>query len=349
MAYELKNQIERLPQNSRDDLGLPDMLLFFPARILIHDRHLKTVREIILESSSGIMETTSVISHRCCTGLSNKEISSNFKQPEYIKAIDKIRRYIHAGDVYQVNLSQRFSFPFSGNPFKLWKSMYELNPAPFCSFINALDHQILSNSMERFLFRQGRIIETRPIKGTRKRGLSKSEDAALQAELLESPKDDAELSMIVDLLRNDLGKVCLPNSVDVREHKRLEAYENVSHLVSIIDGDLKPETTHGDIIKAAFPGGSVTGCPKIRSMEIIDELEPHARHVYTGAIGYFGFHRNMNLSIAIRTAIHHHGKCHFGAGGGIVYDSVAEHEYKETLDKAQTLFKAIEWTREGDV
>jgi para-aminobenzoate synthetase component 1 len=196
--------------------------------------------------------------------------------------------------------------------------------------------------MERFLYRRGDYLETRPIKGTRPRGATPAEDAALRRELADSPKDDAELSMIVDLLRNDLGKVCAPRSVAVQEHKRLEAYQNVYHLVSIVTGKIRPGVNHVDILRATFPGGSITGCPKIRAMEIIDELEPHVRHVYCGAIGYLGLHRNLDLNVAIRTAIVSRGQAHFAVGGGVVYDSREEDEFEETIHKGRTLFRVIE-------
>jgi para-aminobenzoate synthetase component 1 len=240
-----------------------------------------------------------------------------------------------------VNLSQRFQFSLKGDPFQLWKSLFDLNPAPFYAYVNAGDHRILSTSMERFLFRKGGFIETRPIKGTRRRGHTRQEDEALIADLLNSPKDDAELSMIVDLLRNDLGRICSPGTVRVPEHKRLETYRNVHHLVSIVTGALRPGTSPGEIIRAAFPGGSITGCPKIRSMEIIDELEPNVRHVYTGAIGYIGWHGNLDLNVAIRTIIAKDEKCYFSVGGGIVYDSVEEDEYQETLHKGRTVLELI--------
>ena len=196
--------------------------------------------------------------------------------------------------------------------------------------------------MERFLLRQENYLETRPIKGTRPRGRNPEEDEAQRQELVASPKDDAELSMIVDLLRNDLGKVCRARTVRVKEHKRLEAYQNVYHLVSIVTGELQPSTSHVDILRATFPGGSITGCPKIRSMEIIDELEPQVRHVYTGALGYLGLHRNMDLNVAIRTAIVANGWGHFSVGGGVVYDSDEQAEFEETLHKGHTLFRLLE-------
>ncbi|HYQ25569.1 MAG TPA: bifunctional anthranilate synthase component I family protein/class IV aminotransferase, partial [Polyangiaceae bacterium] len=204
------------------------------------------------------------------------------------------------------------------------------------------DHQIVSTSPERFLKLGNGSVETRPIKGTRPRGKTPAEDDALRAELLESAKEDAELSMIVDLLRNDLGKVCRPGSVRVLEHKRLEAYQNVYHLVSTVKGELDPGLDAVDLLRATFPGGSITGCPKIRAMEIIDELEPVRRHIYTGSIGYLGFDGTMDLSIAIRTATFTGGKVVFSVGGGIVFDSDPASEFEETLHKGRTLMNAFD-------
>ena len=266
---------------------------------------------------------------------------SNFTREAYLTALTRVREYIRNGDVYQVNLTQRFSFPLSGEPYHLLQRLFQLNPAPFYAYLHCDDFQVLSTSMERFLYQRGDYLETRPIKGTRPRGATPAADAILRQELAESPKDDAELSMIVDLLRNDLGKVCRPRTVRVLEHKRLEAYQNVYHLVSVVAGQLQPGCSAVDILRATFPGGSITGCPKIRAMEIIDELEPHVRHVYCGAIGYLGLHRNMDLNVAIRTAIISQGQGHFAVGGGVVYDSREEDEYEETLHKASTLFRLI--------
>jgi len=246
---------------------------------------------------------------------------SNFTKSKYINAVKQIKEYIASGHVYQVNLSQRFEMNFEGSAFGLFKTLYNLNPAPFFSYINAGDHFIVSTSPERFLLQSGDRLETRPIKGTMPRGDTLKEDKKLGLELKNSKKDDAELSMIVDLLRNDLGKICKAGSVRVVEHKRLEVYKNVFHLVSIIEGVLDKDQDAVDIIKAAFPGGSITGCPKIRSMEIIDELEPHRRHIYTGSTGYISFHDTMDLSIAIRTATIVNKKIIFSVGGGIVFDS----------------------------
>ncbi len=270
-------------------------------------------------------------------------IKSNFSKKEYIEAIETIREYIKKGDVYQVNMSQRFCANFEGDALSLFFKLFCIRPAPFYAYVNAGDHFIVSTSMERFLFSDGITIETRPIKGTRPRGKTPEQDHLYKKDLLTNPKDDAELSMIVDLLRNDLGKICVPGTVRVREHKRIETYTYVHHLVSIVEGKLvQHENMFSNIINATFPGGSITGCPKIRAMEIIDELEPNVRHIYTGSIGYFGVHRKMDLSIAIRTLIIKDQMSYYGAGGGIVYDSDPEAEYEETINKAEVFFKAAE-------
>ncbi|MCK9375321.1 MAG: aminodeoxychorismate synthase component I [Syntrophobacterales bacterium] len=351
LTYDLKNHLERLPTTAVDDLGLPEMVFAFPRRLVVHDRRAGSFRQVNItyEDRQGRRRAAGeplrwppavpLGSYRV------GRVQSNFTREAYLEAITRIREYIRQGDVYQVNLTQRFSFPLTGEPYHLCQRLFQINPAPFYAFLNCGDFQILSTSMERFLYRRGDYLETRPIKGTRPRGATPAADAELRRELAESPKDDAELSMIVDLLRNDLGKVCRPRTVKVAEHKRLEAYQNVYHLVSIVTGQARPECSAVDILKATFPGGSITGCPKIRAMEIIDELEPHVRHVYCGAIGYLGLHRNLDLNVAIRTAIISQGRGHFAVGGGIVYDSREEDEYEETLHKGRTLFRLIE----GDV
>ena len=222
-----------------------------------------------------------------------------------------------------------------------------MNPAPFFAYVNAGDHQIVSTSPERFLLRNGSRVETRPIKGTRPRGETPEKDREMKSALVRSPKDDAELSMIVDLLRNDIGKVCAGGSVVVAQHKRVEAYQNVYHLVSVVEGTLAGGKGSADLIRATFPGGSITGCPKIRSMEIIDELETCRRHVYTGSVGYISFHDTMDLSIAIRTATIVGERLVFSVGGGIVHDSDPEDEYEETLHKGRTLMSVFKQAGNG--
>ncbi|WP_448384474.1 aminodeoxychorismate synthase component I [Desulfosoma sp.] len=344
LAYELKNVLEELPQTTEDDLHLPDCLFFLPQNVLVFDRrtgqtvHLTLQTELLKPWALAPKENT----HRPNPSPSRAaRLMSDFPREAYIDAVARIRRYIRNGDVYQVNLSQRFSTPFHGDPWRLWTRLFRRNPAPFFAYLNLDDHRILSTSMERFLCRRGERIETRPIKGTRPRGATLEEDLRLREDLRTNPKDDAELSMIVDLLRNDLGRVCQARSIVVEEHKRLEAYENVWHLVSVISGRLRADVSTGDIFRATFPGGSITGCPKIRAMEIIDELERHVRHVYTGSIGYVGWHGTMDMNIAIRTAVLKNGWLHFSVGGGVVYDSNEAAEYEETLHKGRTLFRVM--------
>jgi para-aminobenzoate synthetase component 1 len=347
-AYDLKNSVERLPRRARGDRRLPDIFLFWPRRVLVHDRAAGTVEELVLwyEGDTG-GEPPSAGGDPVHDLPRCGQLTSDVTPAWYLRSVNRIREYIRRGDVYQVNLSQRFSAPFTGDPFLLWQSLFLRNPAPFYAFVQAGDHQVVSTSMERFLRVAGDAVESRPIKGTRPRGSTPETDDAQREELERSPKDDAELSMIVDLIRNDLGRVCRNGSVRVSEHKRLESYANVHHLVSVVTGRLKPGVTPGALLRAAFPCGSITGCPKIRAMEIIDEMEPRARHIYTGAIGYIGMHGNIDLNVAIRTALIHRGTCSLSVGGGVVYDSRAEDEYEETLHKGRTFFDIMRETGEA--
>ena len=355
-AYDLKNSVEKLPQTCMGT-ELPDICLYAPSAILIQDKrknetyllityltsdpedHIKSIRDYVFEKIEKAIpeQEQENINQR----LNKTKLKSSFSKQEYIEKVEKVIKYLKAGDIYQANLSQRFETNFSDNPFTLFKKLYKKNPAPFFSFINADNHHILSTSPERFIKREDRYIETRPIKGTIARGATKEQDKKNAEELSSSIKDDAELTMIVDLMRNDLSRVAEPDTIVVKEHKKLEPYDNVFHLVSIVQGKLLKNKTSTDFLKAAFPGGSITGCPKIRSMEIIDELEPIQRHVYTGSIGYLSFHNTMDLSIAIRTATVFNNRISFCVGGGIVFDSDPEKEYQETLDKGKTIMDTL--------
>lgn len=353
LAYDLKDCLEDLPRTSVDDLQLPHICLFAPSILLVHDTSHRSTHLYVpkrTRSDRNLWPADMAAFKELLTSPppdpgsfrgNTAEFRSNLSRTNYMDAIRKIREYIASGDVYQVNMSQRFQTDFAGVPFSLFRTLYNQNPAPFFAYVNAGDHQVVSTSPERFVRRSGAQIETRPIKGTRPRGKTPAEDAKLRLQLENSKKDDAELSMIVDLLRNDIGKVCQAASVRVKEHKRVEAYQNVYHLVSIVEGQLDPDRDSVDLIQAAFPGGSITGCPKIRSMEIIDELEPHRRHIYTGSIGYISFHDTMDLSIAIRTATICNQKIIFSVGGGIVFDSNPSDEYDETLHKGHTLMQVF--------
>lgn len=270
-------------------------------------------------------------------------LRSTFTHRGYLDAVARVREYIVAGDIFQANLSQRFQGRLAEPPIELFRRLRQRNPAPFSAYLDFVDVQILSASPERFLRLDPirRQVETRPIKGTRPRGLGPMHDAALGRALAESQKDRAENVMIVDLLRNDLSRVCLPGTVRVPELFALEHHPTVHHLVSTVIGELDPRADAVDLIRAAFPGGSITGAPKVRAMEIIAELEPTQRGVYCGSIGYISATGAMDTSIVIRTYLVVRGEVYFQAGGGIVADSDPELEYRETLDKARGLIEAL--------
>ena len=268
-------------------------------------------------------------------------LSSTFSRTEYHSAVNKIKEYLHSGDTYQVNISHRFECEFTGDEWNLYKNLREDNPAPFGAYLKFPMVQILSSSPEQFLSLDGTFIETRPIKGTNPRGETQEIDAQMARDLFNSNKDRAENIMIVDLLRNDLGKVCTIGSVKVPSLFSLEAHPTVWHLVSTITGSLAPKNTVVDLIRATFPGGSITGTPKIRAMEIIEEIEPVRRQVYCGSIGYISFTGNMKTNIAIRTIVIKNGHIYLPVGGGIVADSDPETEYQETLDKAKGILRTL--------
>ncbi len=358
-AYDLKDRIEKLPRTSMEN-PLPDLMLYAPSLVLIQEKKTKKTRLFIPvfshpggveKAEDNAREIKDYFYHKLKTRAPKESFSidgsgfkSSFTKDEYIFSVKRVIEYLKAGDIYQANLSQRFEAGFSGDGYALFLDLFNRNPAPFFAYIHAGNHTIVSTSPERFIKQTGRHVETRPIKGTIARGKTQKEDRENGVKLCESVKDNAELTMIVDLMRNDLSRVTRHGSVIVKEHKRLEPYENVFHLVSIVEGELETDKTAIDLIRATFPGGSITGCPKIRSMEIIDELEPVRRHVYTGSIGYISFHDTMDLSIAIRTAVISDGRIKFSVGGGIVYDSDPEKEFQETLDKGKTLMESLNAT-----
>jgi anthranilate/para-aminobenzoate synthase component I len=259
----------------------------------------------------------------------------------YMRMVDRARAYIAGGDVHQVNLSQRFEVPFGIPPLHFLAKLYEAQPVPFACCLDFGGFQLMSGSMELFLRRTGWQLVTRPIKGTRARGLDERGDEALRAELLEGEKERAENLMIVDLMRNDLGRVCEFGSVRVNRLFEVEPYTTLYQMVSEVEGKLRDGVTAGNIVCATFPPGSVTGAPKRRAMEIIDELEPHLRGPYCGAIGFFEPSGDFTLSVAIRVLTASRSKGTFWVGGGIMWDSVPEREYDETLIKAQAIMKAL--------
>lgn len=268
-------------------------------------------------------------------------LRSNLTFDAYAAGFARVQDYIRAGDCYQVNLAQRFAAPADGDPWAAYRRLRQRNPAPFSAYLKTPFGEVLSSSPERFLaLRNGRV-ETRPIKGTRPRSTSAAEDAALRRALAESPKDRAENLMIVDLLRNDLGRVCKPGSIQVPELFATETFASVHHLVSTVRGELRDDEDAASLLRACFPGGSITGAPKIRAMEIIEDLEPHRRGIYCGAIGYFGFDGAMDTNIAIRTIVNSGGQVRFWSGGGLVHDSDLDQEYRETFDKAARLMELL--------
>ncbi|MDD6660890.1 MAG: aminodeoxychorismate synthase component I [Lachnospiraceae bacterium] len=269
-------------------------------------------------------------------------VTPNFEKEDYKRTIDRMIQYIIEGDIYIANMTQRLSIACEKQPLDLFLSLRDSNPSPFGAYLDYEDFQIVCASPERFLQMKNGHVQTRPIKGTRKRGETPEEDLCMRRELENSEKDKSELLMIVDLERNDLNRVCRPGSVKVTELFTVEEYATVFHLVSNIEGDLLPDKTVVDLLEAAFPGGSITGAPKYRAMEIIDELEHGQRGLYTGSIGYLTLDNCCDFNIVIRTALHQDGVCHLGVGGGITAESELEFEYEETLQKAKALLDAME-------
>ncbi|MBI5599184.1 MAG: aminodeoxychorismate synthase component I [Deltaproteobacteria bacterium] len=265
----------------------------------------------------------------------------NMTRGQYLRMIERAKAYISAGDVYQINLAQRISVPVEGDPLSLFLRLLDEKPAPYPAFMDLGGFQIISNSPELLLSVRGNGVETSPIKGTRPRGHTLAEDRAMINELKSSRKERAEHVMIVDLERSDLGRVCLPGSVEVAAFEAVESYEHLHHMASTVRGRLRPGITSAGALRSCFPGGSVTGAPKVRAMEIIAELEPEAREIYTGGMGWIGFDGEMDMAMTIRTAVVKDGELRLHVGGGIVADSAPEDEYAETMLKARDFLEAL--------
>jgi para-aminobenzoate synthetase component 1 len=387
IGYDWGAMLERLPTPRYDDLAIPDLVLGLYDWVVAWDHRIGTawlistglpetgtaqerrarermdlVRERLGGRTGGSTKVPGILS-TTRAGLAAPSYSvegidgarqiglcSTFTHRGYLDAVARVREYIIAGDIFQANLSQRFQSGLTEAPFALYRRLRKRNPAPFAAYLAFDDLAVLSASPERFLrLDDKRLVETRPIKGTRPRGLGPMHDAALGRALAESAKDRAENVMIVDLLRNDLSRVCRPGTVRVPELFALEQHPTVHHLVSTVLGELAPGADAVDLIRAAFPGGSITGAPKVRAMEIIAELEPTQRGVYCGSIGYISATGAMDTSIVIRTCLALGGQVYFQAGGGIVADSDVELEYRETLDKARALIETLVESRESGV
>ncbi len=346
-SYDLARRLEKLPKIAKDAENIPEMAvgIYKWAVVVDHQQHqaflvghgcderrwqglIEFFKNVSVDLPSTHFEVTS-------------EIISNMDKAGYNRAFQKIKHYLKEGDCYQVNLSQRFVANCKGDPWAAYRLLREMNAAPFSAYLNFANVQVLSSSPERFLKVVKGQIETKPIKGTRPRKAYPASDWHQIDELRTSLKDRAENLMIVDLLRNDLSKSCNLGSVKVPALFAVESYETVHHLVSTVTGVLDNDKHALDLLPSCFPGGSITGAPKIRAMEIIEELEPHRRGIYCGAIGYIGFNGNMDSNIAIRTLVHSGGTIRFWAGGGIVNDSDLDQEYQESFDKAAALLKLL--------
>jgi para-aminobenzoate synthetase component 1 len=350
-GYDLARRLERLPATAEDAERIPEMAVGIYDWAVVVD-HLERRSWLVGQGRDpetdikwgGLVERFSAPAPEKGRAQFRilSPVASNLAHEAYARAFRRIRGYIHDGDCYQVNLAQRFSAAASGDPWLAYQRLRIINPAPYSAYLNTPYAQILSASPERFLKVEGGRVETRPIKGTRPRAGHARLDAELIEELRASGKDRAENLMIVDLLRNDLSKSCRPGSVKVPKLFDVESYATVHHLVSTVTGELRDDRDALDLLRGSFPGGSITGAPKLRAMQIIEELEPQRRGVYCGAIGYIGFDGAMDLNIAIRTLVHSHGTVRFWAGGGIVADSRLEDEYQETFDKAAALLKLLQ-------
>ncbi|MHB8061181.1 MAG: aminodeoxychorismate synthase component I [Ruminiclostridium sp.] len=357
-SYDHGRRFEQLFSIHSSTMDIPDALFCFYEHYIIED----VIEKRIYLTAKGELESCEISMYHLeqlleekitalqaklretaedKTDYSMATFETRYNKSEYIQAVDAIIKYIIEGDIYVCNMTQQLLVHSQKHPFEVYKYLRKHNPSPFGGFYNYGSFQIISASPERFLRVQDRIVETRPIKGTRRRGFSEEEDLLLKEELLNSEKDKSELLMIVDLERNDLNRVCEPGSVLVTDNFALETYSTVHHLVSTVRGKLRNETSVIDLLKASFPGGSITGAPKIRAMQIIDELEGNLRGLYTGTIGYFSLDGNCDFNIIIRTAIYHKGIYHLGVGGGITYESDSEFEYDEMLQKARALLDAL--------
>jgi para-aminobenzoate synthetase component 1 len=366
-GYDLKNFTEpKLPRRALNDLELPDCHVGFYDSLVVFDHQLgKTF--IVSTGLDADGSRNEKRAHEKCdvwkkeiqnpdsahhdTKISDREslhssehsckMSSNLSRDRFVSLVQRAQKYIHAGDIYQVNLSQRLAAPCKMDGWEFFRRLNTVSPAPYAAYLDCGDFQLASSSPEQFLRLSGSHIITRPIKGTRPRHAEPTRDAQLAYELQTSPKELAELVMITDLLRNDLGRVCEFGTVQVPELAKLEKFAQVQHLISTVEGRLRKGVTHFAALASSFPGGSITGAPKFRAMEIIDELEPVSRGPYCGCHGYLGFNRESQLSITIRTAICLREKIYFNVGAGIVADSKPEAEYDETLAKAAGFLAAL--------
>jgi anthranilate synthase component I len=361
VGYETVTCFEELPSPSADNLGIPIAFFMLSDTMLIFDHithRIKIVSHVHLDGNieDSYREATQKIDtliERLRQPLPNQlkaktiptvqsKMTSNFSKDSFEAAVSKIKEYITAGEAIQVVLSQRLSRPTFASPFEIYRALRTINPSPYMFYLDFLDYQLIGASPEILARVEGDTVVTRPLAGTRPRGKTPAEDENLERELRNDEKERAEHIMLVDLGRNDIGRVSEPGSVMVSELMGIERYSHVMHLVTHVQGKLRQDMTAFDALLACFPAGTVSGAPKIRAMEIIAEFEPCKRGAYAGAAGYFSFNGNMDMAIAIRTIVLKEGIAYVQAGGGIVYDSVPEREYEESINKAQATLKAID-------
>ncbi len=362
LAYETVTRFEELPTPDADPLGLPESLFMFVDTMLVFDHvthrikilshvHLDgDIEEAYQKAVDRIDDLTKRLSQPLKLSQCNKaasypmngyKLSSNLSREEFEASVLKVKQYITAGEAIQVVLSQRLAQPTDVPPFEIYRALRSINPSPYMFFLDFSDFHIIGASPEILVRVEDGMVMTRPLAGTRPRGKTPAEDDRLEQELKSDEKERAEHIMLVDLGRNDIGRVSQPGTVEVSEIMDVERYSHVMHLVTHVQGKLHREMNAFDALRACFPAGTVAGAPKIRAMEIIAELEPEKRGPYAGAAGYFSFSGNMDMAIAIRTMVVNKGVAYTQAGCGVVYDSIPEHEYEETMNKAQALLKAI--------
>jgi anthranilate synthase component 1 len=358
-GYETIRYIEpRLGDLAKpDEIGAPDILLMVSDEVVVFDNlsgklyvviHVNPeIDDAFSKANQRLQELVGRLSHGLpatgiaeSTAVAEADFVSAFTQPEFEAAVERARKYIREGDIMQVVLSQRLSIPFTAPPLDLYRSLRTVNPSPYMYFMDLGDFQIVGSSPEILVRLEDGEITVRPIAGTRRRGHDENEDKALEEELLADPKERAEHLMLLDLGRNDTGRVAQIGSVKVTDSMVIERYSHVMHIVSNVVGDLKPDMGAIDVLRATFPAGTVSGAPKVRAMEIINELEPTKRGIYSGAVGYLSWSGNMDTAIAIRTSVIRDRKLYIQAGAGIVADSVPVLEWKETMSKARAIFRA---------
>jgi len=369
IGYDVVRHIERLPSKADDDLGLDDIYLIFTDTLLVFDNvehkimvianafiedgaDIEALYENSMAKIEALVETLrtgsveggleSATGDGIAAGKGRAAITSNFERDSYLKAVERIKEYIKSGDVIQTVLSQRFSTPLSASPFDIYRALRVVNPSPYMFFLRLGELHIVGSSPEILVRVENGDVNVKPIAGTRKRGRDEAEDRALETELLSDPKELAEHIMLVDLGRNDIGRVSEPGTVKVSELMNVERYSHVMHIVTDVHGSMADGLGALDAFSACFPAGTLTGAPKIRAMEIIDELEPCRRGVYGGSVGYLGYSGNLDMCIAIRTMIIKDDVVYIQAGAGIVADSRADKEFEETENKARGLVKAVE-------